>query len=453
MPVVLVLSLAVFSGPVPATPVPVEAQPAAGQKAPTHEDKDGAPQPGKVCTPPQLPKGSSDESAAGVRDEAPAVDAGLPLDPPAPPCPSTREARRASAPAVLPSVCLPASRPAKQEAGTPKHAEAQDISDPVNLPHNEPQTEKPPTDKEAAQVGEGTPEGESAEAQTPVTAPDLAMLCKEPAPEEPATPTGQACAGPASVSQSPLAVPTNSSPARRRGRQPDSVADQEPPRKGQRASASAETQSFDADSLLQTASCTAAPELPKANAAAAEAGGSSTCCSSKNSRPQKKSAPQEGHGTNITAPSSRKLQQLQESMSKVLPVNNSAAVPHQRQHGKGKGAVSGEADAQGHNLHSQASMWLDTPLNGGDSEGQDTPFAHEQCYPQKPQQGPPPSSAAAEHDAFGPLLGTIFGADVGADPMAIDDEDMALFDTDLANAWHHEPADTRWVQASSIFTS
>lgn len=505
VPVILVPSLAAFSKPVPSTAILIEVQPAAAaeehlepsaqgakdapeqqsepsareaRKTPeilsepsAREAKATALQPKDACTPGQLPEVSSNKSAADnqksplaveMKKVPPAVELEIPQDPPAPPCPSTREARRASAPAIL-ALWAPESRAASQSTApdTPQLAQAeqaQELTAEVERPRSDLQIEESPDapdDKEepegASQQGEAGQEGEQSEAQgapRPVSLQvrDLDILCDEPALDEPGTPTGQACTAPgaalASVSLPPPAELSKPPPAKCGGQSESpgqETADQEAPIERQQASVSPETHSLGGNSLIQTASCAAAPQPPKAGTEAT-AHGSSSSCASKNSRPQKNSAPPCG-----APPSNRELVHPLESAPDAFPLH-SAARPHQRQ--QGNGAFMGQTDIHGYDLHSQSGMELQagaTPVHGGSLGEHDlhsTPFAQEQCYPQQIQQMPPALSAPAEHDAFGPLLGQIFGADIGADPMAMDD-DLALLDSDLASAWHHEATDIR----------
>lgn len=406
-----------------------------------------------------------------------------------PPCPSARgvcTARRSSAPAVI-AVPAPKPRPAHHAAveaaaqEAPVEAQPESVLDSAAVQTPKTQIFKPLDaviggGASLAQISEQMNGGNvlTVVPRPPVGIPDL--MAPQEDLSKPDTPTGQAGsalrAALASDSASPQEERTPTLLAASDRRLAAEMQDQVPQQEQQRASTSPERQSFDAESLLQNLSNPAAPQPASALAAAVAAtGGSSNSCSSKNGHalhvaaiqegkpghaaPEQTGASLQGSGAQNTLPGSHQPEQGLSIFKDYGPQGlhlQSTLPPHQRQ--PDSDTLPWGFENRSQDLRSAPAIWYQTEgmlPNGGGSQGHELhaiPFTQQQQKPQQQQQPQRLSAnhaAALDHDAFGPLLGSLFGADFGADPMAMD-EDLAL-DSDLATAWHQDLNDIGWVLA------
>ncbi|CAL8469538.1 g9079 [Coccomyxa elongata] len=430
--------------------------------------------------PKQLPASSPNEPASVIADHPLNVGAAVPLEVPAPPCPSTREARRASAPAILasqPQQYLAAYEAAVAQGGAPEvplRTQANAITAPQDSPLppvdegiEQPQGDLQPHEAPAIDRADSAPvpevtnaEGVSvgdAAALCPASLPILAAPHEDSALDEPGTPTGQDGNAPgatfASAALSPHPGSTQRLPTQSKGRAESTgmaLGDQEWHHETQVAYASPEGQSLDAESFLHAAPSAHAPDPVQHASTAADHGCSSSSGSSKNGRPlasEGRPASDRVTGAQVqaadlcsTPPTSRQLDQgrgglplFKESVQPLtFPLSN-AELPCQRQNG----SFPAGPEVRSYDMHGPPAMWAETggtPLHAGNSQ--------QQRFKQQKEQLLSAQSGAEEPDAFGPLLGPILGMDIGADPITME-EDLARFDRDLANAWHQETFDMR----------
>lgn len=435
----------------------------------------------KDYVPKEVPASSPNESASDNADHPLDVGAAVPLEAPAPPCPRTREARRAFAPAILtlqPQQYLPANEIVVALGGAPEvpvGTQANASTAPRDCPmphvhecleprqgglqpHHVPAIDRADsapipevTSAERASVGDAT-------APCPVSLPDLAGPHEASALDEPSTPTGQDGNAPgatfASAVLSPHPESTQCLPTQSNGRAENTgmaLGNQEWPHETQVASASPKGQSFDAESFLHAAPGAHAPDPVQHASTAADNGCSSSSGSSKNGRPLASEgrpasdrvtrAQLQASDLRSTPPTSRQMEQgrggiplFKEPVPPLaFPLSN-AELPHQRQHGSFPVGL----ESRSYDMHGPPAMWADTdgtPRHAGSSQ--------EQRFKQQQQQRLlSAQSGAEEHDAYGPLLAPILGMDIGADPITME-EDLARFDRDLASAWHQEASDLR----------
>ncbi|BDA44724.1 hypothetical protein COCOBI_06-2020 [Coccomyxa sp. Obi] len=424
--------------------------------------------------PKELPASSHNESASDNADQP--IDV-IPLEAPAPPCPSTREAR-SSALAILPlqpQQYVPVYEAVAAQGGSPEapvgaQAKASTALQDCPMPPIDEGVEQPqgglqPHDAPAMDRADSAPVPEvtstvgasfgDATPPCPVSLPDLGAPHEDSALDEPGTPTGQDGNAPgatfASATLSPHPDLTQRLPTQSKGMAESTgmaLGDQKRHRETNLASASPEGQSFDAESFLHTAPGAHAPNPVQHASSAAD---HSSSGSSKNGRPftsegypatyRVSGARLQAIDLHSTPPTSRQLEQVRGGIPLfkelvpplTFPLSN-AELPHQRQHGSFPVGV----ESRSYDMHGPpAAMWAETdgtPLQAGNSQ--------EERFKQQQQQLLSAQSGAEEHDAFGPLLGPILGMDVGADPIAME-EDLARFDRDLASAWHQEASDMR----------
>lgn len=430
--------------------------------------------------PTQLPASSPNEPASDIADHPLDVGPAVPLEVPAPPCPSTREARRASAPAILasqPQQYLSAYEAAVARGGAPEapvgtQANARTAPQDSPLPPideglEQPQGDLQPHDAPAIVRADSAPVPEvtnalgpsvgDAAAPCPASLPILAAPHEDSALDEPGTPTGQDGNAPgatfASAAVSPHPGSTQRLPNQSKGRAESTgmaLGDQVWHHETQVASASPEGQSLDAESFPHAAASAHAPEPVQHASTAADHGCSSSSGSSKNGRPlasEGRPASDRVTGAQLqaanlcsTPPTSGQLDQgrvglplFKESVQPLtFPLSN-AELPRQRQ----SGSFLARPESQSYDMHGPPAMWAETggtPLHAGNSQ--------QQRFKQQKEQLFSAQSGAEEPDAFGPLLAPILGMDIGADHITME-EDLARFDRDLANAWHQEASDMR----------
>ena len=416
--------------------------------------------------PEELPASSPNEVASNSADHM--VDAGeaVPMEAPVPPCPSTREARRASAPAILalkPQQYLPAYEAVVAQGGAPvapvatqanAHSAPQDcLMPPIDQvseqlqPHDAPAMDR----ADSAPVPEFTSaegaSGGDAMAPRPVSLPDLAAPHEDSALDEPGTPTGQDGNAPGATFASAVLSPhpefTQHSRAPTQGGAENIGIHLKGHPEMQVACASPEAESINAESFLCTAPDIGAPDPVQHASTVADHGCSG---SGKNDGPlaskgypsnRVSGARLQAVDVHSTPPTSRQLEQAQGGIPLlkqpvpplIIPLSN-AELPHQRQHG----SFPAGPESWSYDMHGPPAMVPEAngmPLHAGSSQQQR--FKQQQLAGQ---------SGAEEHDAFGPLLAPILGMDIGADPIIME-EDLARFDRDLASAWHQDASDMR----------